>query len=402
MWLDISPLRTNRNFRLLYIGQLVSFLGSMVSFVAIPYQVYDLTKSTFTVGLLGVAQVAPVVLFGLYGGAYADAIDRRKLLIYSELVMSLCALGLAVNSMFGSPSIALIFVLTAIMQSANGFHRPAMEALTQSIVNKKEYTAVTALGSFRYSVCAIIGPSLGGFMIATWDARLAYLFDFVSFGVAVISVSMLALPKSLPKEKVKTLESIKIGLKYAISRPELMGTYIVDIVAMLFAFPTALYPAMAQPWGGAKAAGILFSAMAAGSLIVTVFSGWAGKIKRHGAAVCIAAFIWGIAIIGSGFAPNLWTAVFMLALAGGADMVSGLYRGTIWNETIPNTMRGRLAGIEMISYMTGPLIGNTRAGWMASAFSIETSLVGGGILCCIGVFLCAFLLPKFWKYRSSV
>jgi MFS family permease len=402
MWIDISPLKNNRNFRLLYIGQLVSFLGSMVSFVAIPYQVYEITQSTFTVGLLGVAQVAPVVLFGLFGGAYADAIDRRKLLIYSELAMSLAALGLAVNAMFPNPSVPIIFLLTAFMQSANGFHRPAMDALTQSIVDKKEFTAVTALGSFRYSVCAILGPSLGGIMIATWGARFAYIFDFFSFGIAVLSVYYLSLPKSLPKEQTKTLDSIKAGIAYARSRPELIGTYIVDIVAMLFAFPTALFPAMAQPWGGAKAAGILFSAMAAGSLFVTIFSGWANRIKRHGAAVCIAAFIWGVAIVFSGLTTSLWATFAMLAIAGGADMVSGLYRGTIWNETIPNTMRGRLAGIEMISYMTGPLIGNTRAGWMASAFSIETSLVGGGILCCIGVFLCAILLPQFWKYRSNV
>ncbi len=374
----------------------------MVSFVAIPYQVYEITKSTFVVGLLGVAQVAPVVLFGLFGGAYADAIDRRKLIIYSEMIMSLSALGLAVNSMFGEPNVVIIFALAIFMQCANGFHRPAMDALTQSIVSKREFTTVAALNSLRYSTGAILGPSLGGFLIATWGARFAYIFDFASFGVAVLTVYLLRLPASLPKDKMKTLSSIKAGLNFARSRPELIGTYIVDIVAMLFAFPTALFPAMAQSWGGAKAAGILFSAMAAGSLFVAMFSGWANKIKRHGAAVCIAAFLWGVAIIFAGFAGDLWTAFAMLALAGGADQVSALYRGTIWNETIPNQMRGRLAGIEMISYMTGPLIGNTRAGWMASAFSIETSLVGGGILCCIGVILCAVFLPKFWNYRSTV
>ncbi len=400
MLIDISPLRHNPNFRLLYLGQMISFLGSMVSFVAIPYQVYELTHSTFTVGLLGVAQVLPVVLFGLFGGAVADSIDRRKLILYSELAMSLAALGLMGNAMLDQPNVVIIFALTSFMQAANGFHRPAMDALTQSLVNKNEYTAVAALGSFRYSAGAILGPSLGGVLIAAFGAPVAYFVDFLTFGIAVISVYYLRLPKSEKKPKVKTMDSIKLGLQYAVARPELIGTYVVDIVAMLFAFPTALFPAMAEVWGGAKAAGILFSAMSVGSLAVTLFSGWTKNIQRHGAAVILSAFVWGLAIIGLGFAPDLWTAVLFLALAGGADMVSGLFRGTIWNATIPNDMRGRLSGIEMISYMTGPLIGNARAGWMASAFSIQSSLVGGGIMCSVGVAACAILLPKFWRYRA--
>jgi MFS family permease len=400
MLIDMSPLRKYRDFRLLYAGQMVSYLGSMVSYVAVPYQVYELTKSSFVVGLLGSAQLLPVLIFGLIGGSVADAMDRRKLLIYSELVMSLCALALCINSMSDTPSVTLIFIATAIMQAANGFHRPAMDAMNQKLVERSDYGAVSALGSLRSSVGAILGPALGGVLIAGFGAKTAYFFDFISFGVAMILLMfMRQMPKS-DSPSTASLESIREGLRYAMRRPELMGTYIVDIVAMTFAFPTALFPAMSESWGGAKAAGALFSAMALGALIVTLFSGWTPKVKRHGAVVVLAAGSWGLAIVGFGMAQSLIWAVFFLALAGAADMISGIFRGIIWNETIPNNMRGRLSGIEMISYMSGPLIGNTRAGWMAASTSNSTSVISGGVICVVAVVACAFLLPRFWNYRS--
>jgi MFS family permease len=171
---------------------------------------------------------------------------------------------------------------------------------------------------------------------------------------------------------------------------------------MAFAFPTALFPEMAQGWGGAKAAGWLFSAMSIGALITTIASGWTGKVSRHGAAVVVSAGIWGAAIFALGYATSLEAAIVCLAVAGAADMVSGLFRGIIWNETIPNEMRGRLAGIEMISYMAGPLLGNARAGWVAALVSTRVSIVSGGALCVAGVTICAFALPAFWSYRKRL
>jgi MFS family permease len=197
------------------------------------------------------------------------------------------------------------------------------------------------------------------------------------------------------------LRSIVEGLQYARRRPELIGTYVVDIVAMMFAMPTALFPAMAQQWGGATAVGWLYSAMPIGSLVTTLLSGWTKRISRRGAAVILAAAAWGIAIVTLGHAPNLVVAVLCLALAGSADMVSAIFRMTIWNETIPSHLRGRLAGVEMISYMTGPLLGNARAGWMASLRSVSFSIVAGGWICVAGVLLCIPLLPAFWRYKPS-
>jgi MFS family permease len=401
MLLDVTPLRKYRDFRLLFLGQVVSFLGSMITYVAVPYQVYELTKSNLMVGLLGTVQLVPVLIFGLIGGSVADAVDRRKLLLISEALMSLGALGLALNAALPEPSLWFIFVIAAFMQTVNGFHRPAMDAMTQKLVQVEDLPSVSALGALRYSVGSVAGPALGGVLIAVAGAKVAYLVDFVTFGVSLVLLWMMRRMPPSHETHAPGLKSIVEGLQYAVKRPELIGTYVVDIVAMAFAFSTALFPAMAEGWGGAAAAGALFSAMSVGSFVMTAFSGWTGRVRRRGAAVVVAAAAWGVAMVAFGFAPNLPLALFFLGLAGAADMVSGLFRGVIWNETIPNHMRGRMAGIEMISYMSGPLIGNARAGWVASVSSTQLSVVSGGVLCVVGVVLCGFLLPAFWRYRST-
>jgi len=398
MFIDISPLKKYRDFRLLFFGQMISFLGSMVSYVAIPYQVYELTKDNWLVGMLGLVQLVPVLVFGILGGTFADRLNRRKLLLISELLMSVITLGLTLNAWSSRPSVTLIFVLVALFQSVLGFHRPAMDALTQKLVDKKDYAAVGALGSFRYSAGAIIGPALGGVLIASFGIKGAFLFDLFTFVAAFIALYLMSSMPDPEKKEHSPWVDAKEGLAYAVSKPELIGTYLIDIVAMVFAFPVALFPSMSENWGGASAAGILFSSMAVGSLIMTVFSGWTKKVSRHGRAVVIAATFWALFIIGVGFAQHLWLAVLFLALAGAADMMSGLFRGIIWNETVPNELRGRLSGIEMISYMSGPLLGNARAGWMAAKFSVPFSISVGGGVCAVAVIVTALCLPKFWRY----
>lgn len=401
MLLGISPLKKYRDFRLLFAGQLISQLGSMVSYMAVPYQVYELTKSNALVGMLGIVQFVPVVIFGLLGGTYADRINRRKLILICELILCFCVGLLLLNSLQAQPSVPAIFILVAIMQSVVGFHRPSMEALTQKMVEPRDYASVGALSSFRYSVSAIGGPLLGGVLIAAFSLKGAFLFDFLSFLGALICVALMSrVPDPEPSDK-SPLADAKAGIKFALSKPELIGTYVIDIVAMIFAFPVALFPAMAERWGGAHAAGVLFSAMAIGSLIATLFSGWSSRVQHHGRVVVIAAALWGVFIIGAGFADTLWLAVACLIFAGGVDMVSALFRGIIWNHSVPNEMRGRLSGIEMISYMTGPLLGNARAGWVAAHSSVSFSLWSGGAICLLGVIMTSLLLPKFWRYRAD-
>ncbi len=405
MLLDISPLRHNVAFRRLFASQFISGLGTMVSYVAVPWQLYQLTHSNAQVGLLGLVQLLPVVVCGLLGGAVADRVDRRRLLIGSEALMALCLAGLLANALRDSPSALAIYALVAVLQGASGFHRPALEALTQKLARPEEFAAVAALSSVRGTVGMVAGPALAGLLLARWGAVGAYLFDFATFIAAMVFLVR------IPRERLASAEAagerphlladLAEGLRFARARPELMGTYIVDIVAMAFAFPIALFPAMAAADGRTESVGWLLSAMSVGALLIGLFSGWTSRVSRHGRAVVIAAAVWAVGIVALGFAPNLLLALLCLAVAGAADMVSGVFRGTIWNETIPNTLRGRLAGIEMISYLTGPLIGNARAGYMADAWGVAPAIWVGGLVCLAGVAATGFALPRFWAHRSQ-
>jgi MFS family permease len=400
MILDISPLRNNREYRLLYIGQLVSLFGSMLTYVAVPVQVYNLTQSSFVVGLLGTVQLVPLLVFALLGGAFADSMDRRRLLVLSEILLALGSAALMVNALVGHSSVTLIFVVSALMSALNGFHRPALDAITPKLVKRDELRAVAALGSLRFSLSSIVGPALGGLLIWKLGIASTYAIDVVSF---IVSLIALASMRSIPGiKKVKPgLRSIAEGMRYAVSRPELIGTYVVDMLAMTFAMPMALFPAMAASWGGSWAVSGLYTAMPVGALLATLLSGWTSKVDRHGVFVVVGAAIWGVAIVGLGYSNSLIAALVFLAIAGAGDNVSVIFRGAIWNETIPGELRGRLAGVEMISYLSGPMLGNTRAGWVASISSNSYSIVSGGVICLAGVLLCIPLLPAFWKYRRS-
>jgi MFS family permease len=277
--------------------------------------------------------------------------------------------------------------------------------MTQKLARPEEFAAVAALSSVRGTVGMVAGPALAGVLLAQWGSVGAYVFDFCTFLAALFFIyriprdAMVAV--DAPGERPHLLADLAEGLRFAWRRPELMGTYIVDIVAMAFAFPVALFPAMAAADGRTESVGWLLSAMSVGALVIGVFSGWTGKVTRHGRAVVVAAAVWALGIVALGFAPSLILGLACLAVAGAADMVSGVFRGTIWNQTIPNALRGRLAGIEMISYLTGPLIGNARAGFMADAWGVSPAIWIGGAICLVGVIATGFALPRFWAYRSS-
>jgi len=401
MLLDISPLRRHRDFRLVFIGQLVSSFGSFITYVALPVQVYDLTKSSAVVGLIGTVQLVPLFVTALWGGAVADAIDRRRLLLRCEALMMLGSIALVLNSLAETPSVTLLFVVAAFMSAVNGFHRPALEAITQKLVAFDELAAVSALSSLRGTTAAIVGPAVAGVMIAAFGLPITYAVEVATFAISIAALAGIrAMPPGERAPQVG-LKSVLEGLRYAASRPELIGTYAVDIVAMTFAMPMAVFPALAEELGGGAAVGYLYSAMSVGALLVTLFSAWTRNVERRGAAVVIAAALWGAAIFALGYARSIEAAIVCLALAGAADMVSGLFRMTIWNETIPPALRGRMAGIEQLSYMTGPLLGNARAGFMAERFGLGRSIAWGGLICVGCVAACVPLLPGFWRYHRS-
>ncbi len=398
--IDLTPLRTSRDFRLLYIGQFVSAFGSSISYVVLPWQMYQLTKSNFAVGMLGVAEFLPMLVMAFVGGALADFIDRRRLIVAAEIGLVICCGLLVTNALLAQPRTWVLFVVAALFAALNGVHRPALEAMTPRLVTAEQIPAVASLGMFRGSFSYILGPALAGLIATGFGAAVAFAIDATTFVVSIVVLLLLrpiSMPAKAEDEERPNLQSVINGLKYAYSRQELLGTYLIDINAMFFGMPLALFPAIAESFGGTSV-GLFYAMPAAGALVVSLTSGWTNKINRHGLAVTIAAAIWGAAIIVFGLVSSLWVALFFLALAGAADAVSGVFRMTIWNQTIPDHMRGRMAGIEMLSYLTGPYLGNAEAGLVASRFGLRFSVVSGGVMCVLGSGLLALLLPKFIRY----
>ncbi len=401
MFIDLKPLKNNSEFRKLFIGQTISFFGSMMTYVAIPFQIYEVSKSSFLVGLVSTIQLIPLLLAGLYGGALADSKDRRKLLIFSEVGLLLATIAFIINSTLSSPSIVLIFILAGVSSALVGLHRPAMDALVPQIIQKEEMTAVSALSSLRYAIGAVGGPALGGILISKYGSIWTYSIDAATFVISIVAlVQMKSIPIPNALEKVN-FQSIKEGLKYAVNTPVILGTYLVDIIAMVFAMPTAIFPQIADELNQKKDLGLLYAAIPLGAGLISLFSKPLDKIQRQGAGVIIAATLWGIFITLMAFGPDLYWMAMALFLAGAADSISAIFRGTIWNEVIPSNIRGRLGSLNMLSYMVGPLIGNMRAGTMASLSGTHFSLLVGGILCTLACVLCIWIFPSFWSYHRQ-
>ncbi|MEA2136230.1 MAG: hypothetical protein QOC68_4139 [Solirubrobacteraceae bacterium] len=397
--LDITPLR-GREFRLLFLGQLVSFFGSMITFVALPFQMYELTGSTFAVGALGACEFVPIVTVALVSGALADAFDRKLLVLLSELGSAAVMAALLANSLLDHPHVWVLFVCATVLAGFYALLRPPLDALVPRVVPREQLKAAMALEWVRGNVGMIAGPALGGVLIAAFGVTLTYGIDLTTFLISLGFLSAMRASPPAPDADPPSLRSIAEGLRYARSRPELMGTYLVDINAMFFGMPQALFPALAAGYGGAEVLGFLLAAPAVGSILVALFSGWTRHVHRHGRAVALAASGWGVAIVGFGFADALWLALLCLAVAGGMDAISGLFRNVIWNETIPDRLRGRLAGVEMVSYTSGPTLGNFEAGALASLAGVRASIVSGGVMCVLGTGVVLALIPSFWRYDA--
>jgi MFS family permease len=398
--MDLRPLRRHRDYRALFAAQFVSFLGTMVTYVALPYQMFHLTGSSLKVGLLGLAELVPLLVTAFLGGALADIVDRRRMILATEVGLGLGSGALALAALSGRPPIWILYAVAAFMSALNGLQRPSLDAMAPRLVDPDELHAMAALSMFRGSIGMIAGPALGGALIASTGLASAYVFDVATYVFSLFAIRIIR--TVLPPESGARLSlgSMLDGLRYAKSRQELIGTYVVDFVAMVFGMPLALFPALAAARGGPKALGLLYAAPACGALVASLTSRWAPRVQRHGLAVMLAATAWGLAIIGFGLLDGLVLSLFFLACAGASDAISGMFRTTMWNQTIPDSFRGRLAGIEMVSYMSGPLLGHVEAGLIAAAFSVKVSVVSGGVLCVVGVLLCALLLPRFVRYDA--
>jgi MFS family permease len=398
--LPLGPLR-RRDFRFLYAAQFVSFFGTMITFVAVPYQMYRLTQSSLSVGLLGLAELIALLTTVFVGGALADSVDRRRMAIGTDLALSLGSAALTAIAFAGVTRPWMLYVLAAWMAGVGGLQRPSMDALVPRLVEKEEMPAAASLAMFRGSLGMIGGPAIAGIIIAAFTVSSAYLVDFLSYIVSLICLWQIRPVPPPERGEAPSLKGVVEGFRYAASRQELIGTYVVDFVAMIFGMPMALFPAMADRLGGPSALGLLYGAPAIGALVISLLNSVFAPVRRHGLGVLIAASVWGVAIVAFGFSNVLWLSVVFLAIAGGADAVSAMYRMTMWNQTIPDALRGRLASIEIVSYTSGPMLGHVEAGLAAAAIGLRGSIISGGVLCVIGVLLCAWKLPRFVSYRAS-
>ena len=397
--MDVTPLRDSRDFRLLFAAGTVFYLGGMVSYVAIPFQIYRLTGSNIAVGAIGLVELVPLIIFGLYGGALADHVDRRRLLIGCGVAQAVLTTVLAVNAFRDTPSVPLIFVVSAFLAAASSMQRPSREALMPRTVRHDQITAANALTGFGMQVGVLAGPAIGGLLIAFVGIGWCFVVDVSALVVAtLLFVAMRPYPHR-EETTPPSLRGIGEGVRYALGRRDLLGTYLVDIAAMFLAMPVVLFPALVEDvFRRPELLGLLYSAETVGAMIATALSGWTARVHHHGRAIVIAAAVYGACIGVAGLMPDLWLVAVALAAAGAADMISAIFRSTVWNQTIPESMRGRLAGIEMLSYSVGPLSGQVRAGVVADLWSVRASIASGGFACVAGVTLTAVWLRDFWSY----
>lgn len=397
---DLAPWRASADFRRLWLAGLVTTFGSFLTFVALPVQIKELTGSAAAVGAIGAVELVPLIVFGLYGGALADALDKRKLILWTEAGQAVLSAALLVNALLPTPAIWPLYVVAALSSALVSVQRPALDALLPRIVAHDHLPAAASLNALRWQVGGVAGPALAGVVVAYAGLGWAYGADLVTFVVSVALAVGLA-PSPASHEAAKpSLKAIAEGARYAWSRKELLGTYVVDIAAMLFALPLAVLPFLADELNAPWSLGLMYAAMPAGAMVVSLTSGWTSRVHRHGQAVVLAAALWGVAVAAAGVSPNVWLVLLFLALGGAADMVSGVFRGVMWNQTIPDELRGRLAGIELLSYSVGPQLGQTYTGGVAAWKGVRASVWSGGLLCVGAVGLLALCLPKLMTYDA--
>jgi MFS family permease len=377
-------------------------IGGELSFVAIPYQVFQLTHSTLAVGLLGFCTLVPLVCVPLVGGTLADAVDRRKLLLQTEVALVLVTMLLAVNAALPHPQVWALYVLLTLGTTAFSLGTPALRSLLPRIVAEDQIAAASALEGIYGNLAAAAGPILAGVLISFVGLTATYLIDVATFAASLAALWLL--PPLPPAEGAPraSVRSMVAGFRYVLSRPILLGIFLVDTNAMIFGMPMALFPAMGESFGGgARIVGLLYATPYIGALLASLVSGWTSHVRRQGLGVVIAASCWGVALILFGFADALWLALVMLALAGAADYVSAILRSVIVLTATPDEMRGRVTGIEFAQVASAPSLGNVEAGAVAAATSVRFSVVSGGIASVVGTLLIAAAVPALLRYDSK-
>jgi len=400
---DLAPLRESRDFRLLFAGLLVSSLGNQLTTVAIPFQVYALTRSSLQVGLVSLAQLVPLIVGSLIGGTVGDVVDRRTLIAVTAAASCLAAAGLVLNSLAAHPSLLVIYLVSALAAGLTGFASPARNAAIPMLVSPRHLVAAYSFNQIVFQLAVIVGPLIAGLLIASAGIAWTYGIDAASFVVmALAALAMRPLPPEGGGQRAG-IRSILDGFSFLRGRQVLQGVYLIDLNAMIFGMPRALFPAMAATvfHVGPTGLGMLYAAPAIGGLLGASTTGWVESIVRRGRAVVVAVALWGVAITIFGFTSTLGVALGALAIAGWADVISAVLRNTILQSSIPDDMRSRLSSFQMAVVQGGPRLGDTEAGAVAALTSTEFSVISGGLACIVGAGVVARLLPRFWAERAG-
>lgn len=402
--IDLSPLRESRSYRLLWIGQLVSLTGTQLRLVAIPYQVYVLTGSSFDVGLIGLFQAVPFIALALFGGAVADRFDRRRLLLITQVGLGLCSAALAIGTQAGIASVPFLYAITAVGACFSAIDGPARGSLTPNLVERRQLAAAISLNQVIFQVGAIAGPAVAGYVILAFGLAGAYWIDVATFAVALSTVAAMSVPASEARVHPPILRAVGEGLAYLRANRILLATFVLDFLATFFGSPRALFPFYADRVFavGPQGLGLLFAAPGIGSLTAALGSGWIPRVSRQGVRLLSAVAAWGVAIVAFGLMRDglFVLALLSIAFAEGADTVSAILRHTILQTLVPDELRGRILSIAQIFFLGGPYLGQVESGIVAEAFSPEFAVISGGVATIASVGLVALWAPELISYRA--
>jgi predicted MFS family arabinose efflux permease len=399
---DLGPLRRYPQFRRLWLGYLVTTLGNQLTIVAVPFEVFRLTHSSLDVGLVSLTQLGPLLAGSMVGGSIADAIDRRKLLLATQVSLAMCSSGLALDAMQRHPALWPLFAVSALAAGISAIDQPARSAVFITLVGREDYVSATALWQLLMQLGVVVGPAIAGILIGHVGVATVFWVDAATFTVSLGTIAFL---KSMTPEGGGTrfgFRSMADGLRYLKGHQELQGTFVADLDAMIFGMPRALFPAIGliRLHGGAATVGLLYAAPGAGALLGAILTGWVRNVSRQGMAVLICVAVWGAAITAFGFTPWLWACLPLLAVAGAADVISAVFRGTILQRLAPDSLRGRLLAVHTAVVTGGPRLGDAEAGAVAALGGVQVSVVSGGLACLVGIGIVGWLMPRFAAYRD--
>jgi MFS family permease len=396
---DITPLRRHRQFRRLWLGQVVSGMGSQLTIVAVSYQAYRLSHSTLIVGLIGLGQLVPLLAGAIWGGALADALDRRRVLVFTQLAMAAASAGLVVNAAFPHPAVWPLFVCTAAAAGFQGVDWPARRAALPMLVPPEDMTDAIALQTMIQQLALVVGPAVAGVAIAEIGLSAVFGIDVATFAVALVVAVLL--PALVPKGggTPMGLKSMADGFRHLKGQRLLASTYLIDLNAMIFGMPRAVFPALGTELfgGGAGVVGLLYAAPGAGALLGSFVTGWCSRVRRQGRAIAACVVVWGGSIALVGVIPVLWIGLGLLGLAGAADVISAVLRQAVQQRTVPDHLQGRLSGTFFAVVAGGPRLGDAETGLAAELGGAQFAVWSGGLACVVGVAVLLWRVPVLWR-----